>query len=139
MTRSRRCLYIVRTKGNSAHTSAGGGGHIDECRAPVPRATCDATGTEVGQGERRGTSGEVVQKRKGMSGDVFAVMSENGIRGRLHQQNHNPTRATRLVALVALVALGFRLDPERLGLDLVRATRGRRSSFLTRSRVFHYT
>ena len=24
-----------------------------------------------------------------------------------HQQNHNPTRATRLVALVALVALGL--------------------------------
>ena len=54
-----------------------------------------------------------------------------------HQQNHNPTRATRLVALVALVALGFRLDPERLGLDLVRGTRPRRSSFPTRSSKFH--
>ena len=83
VTRSRRCLYIIWTRGNSAHASAGGGGHIDKRRVLVPHAMCGTTGAEVGQGERRGTSGAVVQKRKGTSGKVYAAISKNGTRGRL--------------------------------------------------------
>ena len=86
MTRFRRRSYSTRTNGNSAHTSAGGGGHIDKRvgwtgrRAPLlPRASCEAMGTEVGQGKRRGTSGEVDQRRRG----VRDAMRENGISGRL--------------------------------------------------------
>src|SRR6266851_34822 len=78
-------------RGNSAHTSAGGGGHSGKRvsgtmrRSPLLlRATCGATGEEVGQGKRRGTSGEVVQRTRG----VRTAMSENGMSGRLTHACH---------------------------------------------------
>jgi len=97
MMRSRRCMYSLRTMGNNAHTSAGGGGHSGGCRAD--RANCRllcpaaaaataavaaAMGGVEGQGKRRGTSGEVVQRTSG----VREAMSEMGIKGRLIHACH---------------------------------------------------
>jgi len=69
----------MRMTGNSAHTSAGGGGHNpNRTLLPLPRRATAATGRVEGHGKRSGTSGDVVHTTI----DVRETMSENGIMGR---------------------------------------------------------
>ena len=73
----------MRTIGNRAQTSAGGGGHNAGRLASGPNRTLQLLpraemGTVDGQGKRSGTSGDVVHMTTG----VRETMSENGIMGR---------------------------------------------------------
>jgi len=79
-------VYSARTEGKSAHTSMGGGGQSCSRAGVVRRRAVllvlvGTTGVEEGQDKSSGTSGEVVQRTRG-------VREATKVRGTSGKLNH---------------------------------------------------